>query len=221
MLIVCEGVDAAGKATQSRALAQRLDAALFSFPRYGTPVGKAIKRHLHGEIQLCEVRHLLDPGGQTGRTQHREALEDALVFQSLNLLDKSDAASEIRRLLLNGQHVVCDRWIPSSRCYGAADGLDPAWLERMHASLPQADLNIFLDITPEEALRRRPEARDRYERDRDKQAAVREQYKQLWASGGDKYVTVDGDGGGSGDGPIFVVAERVWEVVAKRLHRDA
>lgn len=212
MHIVIEGLDASGKATQSAILAKRLDAALFSFPRYHTTVGKAIRRHLRSELALCEERAIDDITCVRSR-----APEDALVFQCLMLADKCDSAGDIPSILKGGQHVVCDRWIPSSRCYGTADGLDPAWLERMHASLPQADLNIFLDITPEEALRRRPEARDRYERDRDKQVKVRAEYQKLWASGGDKYVTVDGDGGGSGDGPIFTVSERVWEVVAKHL----
>lgn len=218
MLISVEGIDGSGKATQSGILARRLDAAVFSFPQYGTEVGKVIKRHLLGLISLRE-EHTIDSSDHTidGNTVYRKAPEDALVFQGLMLVDKSLAANDIRSALTGGQHVVCDRWIPSSQCYGAADGLDAAWLERMHASLPQADLNIFLDIMPEEAVRRRPEARDRYERDRAKQVAVRAEYQKLWAAGGDKYVTVDGDGGGSGDGPIFTVAERVWEVVAKRL----
>lgn len=171
-LIVIEGADGAGKNTQSKRIVEHLRAIghtahLYSFPRYGTPLGAAIRRHLMKEIALVE-----DPATR--------APEDAMMFQCLMLADKSDAAVSIREHLKNGDFVVCDRWIPSSYCYGKADGLDPEWLDRMHASLPVADLNIYLDVSPEETLRRRPAMRDRYEENRELQQRVRENYQQLW-----------------------------------------
>ena len=202
MLIAIEGVDSAGKATQAKILAHRLRAELYSFPRYNTPIGALIKRHLTGDVYLA-----------TTHSKNRDEA-DPFMFQCLMAADKLYAEPRILDTLVDENHVVCDRWIPSALCYGAADGLDRDWLSGLHASLLEADLNIFLDITPEEALRRRPEARDRFERDREKQKRVREEYKKLWTErGAPHYVTVDGDGGGSGDGPIFTVAERVWAVV--------
>ena len=55
--VVLEGLDAAGKATNAKRLIEKLDslgraAVLFSFPRYETETGKAIKRLLTGEIVL-------------------------------------------------------------------------------------------------------------------------------------------------------------------------
>ena len=204
MHICIEGADGAGKNTQAKILAHRMRAELYSFPRYNTPIGKLIKRHLVGDVALRE-EHFNDA---------RRAPEDALMFRCLMAADKLAAAQSMRDLLSNSVVVVCDRWIPSSLCYGAADGIDREWLKSLYAALPQADLNIFLDVTLDETLRRRPEARDRYERDQEKQLRVREEYKRLWADeGAPHYVTVDGDGGGSGDGPIFTVAERVWAAV--------
>jgi len=217
-IFVCiEGVDAAGKATQSKILAERLGAKLYSFPRYDTEIGKIIKQHLLGKVALREFRSSVD--NPSSGTAFPVASEDPLMFQALMLADKCNAAEELQELFLAGTPVVCDRWIPSAICYGAADGVDREWLMRAHLPLLSADLNIFLDITPEEALRRRPEARDRYERDREKQKRVREEYQRLWAGDyvddetGAHYVTVDGDGGGSGAAAIDVVAERIWVAV--------
>lgn len=219
-IFVCiDGIDGSGKATQSKILAERLGAKLYSFPRYETPIGKMIRRHLTGRVALRE-EHLIDSSDHTidGDVVFRVASEDSLMFQALMIADKCNAAEEIQDLFLDGTPVVCDRWIPSAICYGAADGVDREWLIQTHLPLPEADLNIFLDVTPEEALRRRPDARDRYERDREKQKRVREEYQKLWEEnavlidGAPIYVTVNGDGGG-GPGSIAVVAERVWAVV--------
>jgi len=209
MFICIEGTDGSGKATQSRILADRLGAQLHSFPRYDTPVGQVILHHLKGRVFLAS--HTPSPHLPC------RAPSDALAFQALMLADKCLAAKAINNELARGCAVVCDRWIPSSLCYGAADGLDPALLSDMHVTLPKADLNIFISVSPEEALRRRPEIRDRYELDREKQAAVRKQYEALWAAGGAAYATVNGEGTEEGVGPIESVAERIWKAVQMKF----
>ncbi len=224
-LFVCiEGLDASGKNTQSKILAERLKAKLYSFPRYDTPMGQVIKRHLTGQIELStqDEESVIVPGiGSVTRSvpgSRRRAPEDSLMFQALMLADKCNIADEIQDTFLGGTPVVCDRWVPSAICYGAADGVDRNWLIQTHRALPEADLNIFLDVTPEEALRRRPDARDRYERDREKQKRVRHEYQRWWSEnsvhyeGAPLYAVVNGDGGG-GPGSIAVVAERIWAVV--------
>ena len=125
-------------------------------------------------------------------------------------MDKMDAAVEIRHHLDRGTVVVCDRWWQSAYAFGASDGLDPDWLVRVHASLPSAWLNVFIDVPPEEALRRRPEARDRYERDREKQKIVRANYESLWTNAGPDYVKIDGLG------TIEEVHERIWKALEER-----
>ncbi len=216
LMVVLDGCDGAGKATQSKILAERLGAKLYSFPRYDTLIGKTIKRHLRNEVELrerVETITVIEAGIDRIAARTRTAPEDPLMFQTLMVADKLDASWDIEHELLRGTSVVCDRWIPSAICYGAADGVDKEWLVCVHALLPQADLNIFLDVSPEEAIRRRPQARDRYERDREKQERVRGQYRQLWADeAGAHYVTVNGDGGG-GPGSIDVVSERIWAAV--------
>jgi dTMP kinase len=172
-LFAIEGIDAAGKATQSRLLAEffkekGFETHLISFPRYESPTGRAILRHLKGEIMTAQ------------HTPFSKAPEDALAFQCLMTADKYAAAPEISNWLRNGDVVICDRWWPSACAYGAADGIPLDWLLNVHLGLPQAKAHFLLDVAPGEALVRRPEARDRYERDREKQEKVRSQYLNLW-----------------------------------------
>lgn len=211
MFVAIEGTDGAGKATQAKMLAERIDrtgnfATVLSFPRYETELGRAILRHLKGETTLAEAV------GMSG--EYKTAPEDPLVFQCMMLADKYDAAPEIRDALRRGRTVICDRWIPSCIAFGGADGLPIAWLSRVHEQLPQPDLNVFIDVPEDEALRRRPQMRDRYERDREKQKVVRANYKQLWEArstqpANGRWVTVNGLG------TVDEVHARIWaEIVA-------
>lgn len=213
-IIVLEGLDAAGKNTQSKRLVEKLDsigrsAVLFSFPRYETEVGKAIKRLLTGELLVAEQGHEHDPV--------RRAPEDPLILQALNLIDKYDAVHDMDTAVEHGSIVVCDRWTPSALCFGDADGLDSVWLQRVQNYLPMGDLNLFIDVPQEEALRRRPQMRDRFERDREKQNVIRANYETLWAAAAEDeengwgWVKIDGVG------TEDEVAGRIWTRVMDLL----
>jgi thymidylate kinase len=182
MFIVLEGPDAVGKNTQKERLALKLErlgreVVAFSFPRYKTVLGAAIERHLRKEIVVAEAD---DIEGSTGKPLVTR--EDPMVFQCMMVVDKYDAAPAIEDALGRGAVVIADRWWQSAYCYGAADGLPKEWLLRAHKRLPQADLNFWISIPPEEAFKRRPKARDRYEEDRAKQAVVRDHYNDLWGA---------------------------------------
>jgi dTMP kinase len=203
MFIVLEGLDAAGKATQSKLLAEKIrqegrEVQLESFPRYGTPLGQMILNHLKGErIEFISA----DP------------FEDATVLQCMMLADKYDANAKIRQQLHQGTDVIADRWSPSAYCYGVGDGLSSEWLWRTQLALEAPDLCIFIDVPPEVAFQRRPEVRDRYEKDREKQTRIREAYSYLWEvvhGQNTGWVSIDGRGS------IEEVRESIWNHVVSR-----
>ncbi|CAB4131363.1 Tmk Thymidylate kinase [uncultured Caudovirales phage] len=172
MIIAIEGLDASGKATQAKAVAQELQpSTVISFPRYDGPFGEIIKGHLHERLILC---------GQSEQGVLSPSKFDPVVFQSLMTSDKYDAASEIEALDRKGQCVVLDRYWPSACCYGADDGLDFGSMLKINSRLPPADLYVLLDISVEKAAGRRPKARDRYERDKEKLARIRDRYLYMW-----------------------------------------
>ena len=55
-------------------------------------------------------------------------------------------------------------------------GLDAAWLADMQKYLPEPDITFLLDIAPETSARRKTTDRDRYERDLQMLARVRDSY---------------------------------------------
>ncbi|MCJ7609243.1 dTMP kinase [Candidatus Bathyarchaeota archaeon] len=168
-LIVLEGIDKAGKDTQTRLLADSLRRAgmtvnCVSFPDYATPLGRDIKRFLAGKVCFGpEVRQLL----YVANRWEREA--------------------DIRSWLDDKHYVLADRYIPAGLVYGMVNGLDLDWMLHLEEGLPRADLVIVLDIPPERAVERE-KARDIYEKDIEFQAKIRSTYLQLSAKFGWKVV---------------------------------
>jgi dTMP kinase len=211
-LIALEGTDAAGKATQSKLLAERIsrlghEAVVYSFPRYETEVGKTLRRHLMGETAVVQS---LIRGQNVDTLPLIRADEDPLWFQSVMLADKMDAATDIRAHLRAGRYIICDRWTPSAQAFGASDGLSRDWLRRVQEPLPEADLYLLLTVSEEETLRRRPVLRDRYEKDREKQKVVRAEYEALWRERvtDARWRTIDGEGPDAA-----TVHARIWREV--------
>jgi dTMP kinase len=164
MLIVFEGLDQSGKETQAKRLRARFEAGgrrvqFLSFPEYDTPIGREIRQALDGAREFA-----------------------ADVMQLLYVANRLEFRPQIERALAAGDIVICDRYCASSIAYGEAQGLDPAWLSEIQRSLPKADLTILLDIAPETAVRRKSTGRDRYERDLDLLARVRQSYLRQTAA---------------------------------------
>src|SRR5262249_46787612 len=173
LLIAFEGLDQSGKQTQAELLRDRLKqegrkARLVSFPDYGTSIGEEIARALQGE---------------------REYGPD--VMQLLYVANRYERKPDLRRWLDGGLVLVCDRYLASSVAYGEAFGLDPAWLVEMQEFLPPPALTILLDIAPQTAASRKAVDRDRYERDLELLARVRDSYHRQAAAGG--WVVLDGE----------------------------
>jgi dTMP kinase len=160
-LIAIEGIDQAGKQTVCDWLAQELRAhgvqtEQTGFPDYATPLGQEITAFLRGQrVYPAEARQLLYAANRWER------------------------AAEIRAWLADGRAVVVDRYIASGVAYGAAQGLDMAWMLSVEQGLPPAGLTILLDITPDVSLARKTTARDAYEARLDLLAQARDAYLTL------------------------------------------
>jgi dTMP kinase len=172
LLIAFEGLDQSGKQTQAEHLRDRLVerrrlVRLLSFPAYNTPIGEELGRALPGA---------------------RDYGPD--VMQLLYIANRYEWKPEIARELARGTILICDRYLASSIVYGDAFGLDAAWLRETQKYLPQADLTFLLDIAPEVSARRKTADRDKYERDLELLARVRESYLRQVT---DSWVRLDAD----------------------------
>ncbi len=180
LFIAFEGIDASGKATQSALLAERLKAELFSFPAYDTPFGKLIKAHLEKWWYASWDDRLTGDDVKKGwAVQDQCPPLDPMALQAMMLANRMEMAAELSKKRTSGC-VVADRYWASGYAYGRADGLDGDHLLRIHEYLPQPDLSILLDVDVSDSLARRPERRDRYERDTPLLEKVRGYYLELW-----------------------------------------
>lgn len=209
MMVCIEGIDAAGKASQSRRLAHRMKAELFTFPDYTTRIGHMIKGHLSGYWTAAPRGPVDDPNPERVKTL------DAVVFQALQLANRMEHAATIAGLQVDGRNVVLDRYWPSGFVYGTADGLDGDWLISLHQWLPQPDLFLLLDVDPAVSTQRRPERRDRYEKQEGLMTRAVGLYRDLWTVNraksqpfGTRWVVVDGNE------TEDEVAADIWRIVS-------
>ena len=164
-LIVIEGGDGSGKATQTRKLFERLrdlenKVMRISFPNYESESSALIKMYLRGDF-----------GGSAEDVNPYAAATFYAVDRFAGFFDWKDVYRAERGI------VFSDRYVSSNMAYQAAK-IDKksdrtkflAWLDDLefkHFGLPRPDLTIFLDMPPEiSAILRRERGReDIHERD--------------------------------------------------------
>jgi dTMP kinase len=145
-IIVLEGIDKAGKSTQSKLLMDYLKLSgkictLITFPDYTTSIGAEIKAFLEGKRDYpIELKHIL---------------------LSANRWEKK---KEIESMVDSGTIVIINRYYQSNLVYGTSNGLNLRWLLSLEKGLPTADLVIVLDVTPRITLKRSLEP-DEFEKD--------------------------------------------------------
>ncbi len=149
--VVLDGIDGCGKSTQAQRLAERL----------GRETGRPV-RHLRepGSTRLGEGLRALLLGREFAPTANVEALLFAAARAQM-------LAELVEPALAVGEHVVCERFHPSTFAYQAVAGGLPeaevlALLQRW-AGKPAPDLLLWLDLSVDSALARRGRASDRIE----------------------------------------------------------
>lgn len=141
-LIVIDGIDGSGKATQTKLLAERLRRAgsavrTIAFPRHGNESAWLVSEYLSGKYGNAEE---VDP-------------YQASLFYAL---DRYDASFQIRDWLSRGQTVIADRYVTANMGHQGSKISNPLerklffdWLYRLEyeiLNIPRPDLNIFLHL---------------------------------------------------------------------------
>jgi len=175
ILIAIEGIDAAGKRTQSSILqawfnSKGLTTRTLSFPVYETTIGKEIRKFLDGSVDYPQqVRAMLYAANRWEKKTELEAV-----------LSKTDVT-------------IVDRYSGSNLAYGVSNGLELEWLLHLEEGLPEPELVLLLDASPTKLVPRRGDRKDSYERNASLQEKAREAYIGLAKRFG--WSIVDADGG--------------------------
>jgi len=161
LIIAIEGLDQAGKKTQTEMLVKalrrsKIKTAVFSFPDYSTTIGKEIKRYLYGKRKFPpEIIHYLYAANR---------------WEKLEEIKKSAAKNSI---------LVMNRYYHSNLVYGIANGLKEKWLQKLEEGLPKADLVIVLDASQNDSFLRKKSKRDRFEKNKDFSKKISQIYRRL------------------------------------------
>ena len=161
-VIVIEGMDKAGKTTQSRLLLGALKllgkiCVMVDLPDYTTPIGGEIRAFLDGKRDYPnELKHML---------------------LSANRWEKK---REIESMIDNGTIVILNRYYQSNLVYGISNGLSMNWLLNLDRGLPKEDLVILLDVNPNTSFQRaEAEYRDAFEMNQTLLLEVYKNYRKL------------------------------------------
>lgn len=178
VFVAFEGIDASGKSTVAKIIAERFGAR-FTFEPGDTPVGVDLRKWLLSN--------------ETPMKPESEAL--------LMLADRSHHVfSLIEPTLESGSHVVSDRYYASTLAYqGYGRGLD---LTELRAATDLAigetlpDVTILIDVTIEVANERRArDSKDRFESaDEHFHERVRQGYLEIASNAREMWVVIDGSG---------------------------
>jgi dTMP kinase len=154
-IIVFEGTDASGKATQAKLFFEKLqflgiDAELFSFPRYNSFFGGLVGKHLAGEF---------------GSIKELSPEFCALLYS----LDRYQIKKEIEEKVAAGKVLVMDRYVQSNIAHQTAKFSSPleqknflAWAESLESRMPKASAIVFFNM-PTEAAQKLMAGKDRAE----------------------------------------------------------
>ncbi len=149
-LIVIEGTDCSGKATQSELLLKRLEndgykVVKMSFPMYDTPTGKIVGGPYLGKASICN-------GWFSEGANNVPAKVASLYYAA----DRLYNVSKIKDNLDNDSIVILDRYVTSNMAHQGGKIKDKEerlemfkWLERLEydlLELPKPDIKIFLHM---------------------------------------------------------------------------
>ncbi len=223
LFIVIEGTDGSGKSTQYEELRKHLkesghEVVDIHFPRYDQESSYFVREYLAGNYGGAD-----DVGPYTGS-----------LFYAL---DRYQAAAEIKKAILAGKVVLCDRYVGSNMAHQGTKFKNDEerrgyfiWLDNLEfetLAIPRPDLNFVLN-TPIETITKRLKAKEQssthvkkdiHEIDENHIAKSLEVYKDLCNLFPKDFQRIDSERGGEILG-VEEIHKMIWEKVKPMLKQS-
>lgn len=147
MLIAFAGCDGAGKSVHSRAVVAWLRSE-------GRDVEFVDRWDIHDRERFPECRFL---GGPLSELRQCIAEMQDPMARAMFLFWTMRLTIMKRDLSAPGRIYVTDSYWMKHAAVEIVYGCDPAWVEKTVQAFPRPDLTFYLDVEPEDALRRKPD----------------------------------------------------------------
>lgn len=183
--VTLEGCEGVGKSRQIKMLCEYLSA---------NGVGYYLTREPGGTFVSEQIRNVILDGANSSMTDECEALLYAAARAQL-------IKEELEPRLNRGELVLCDRYVDSSLAYqGKARGLGYDFIRNINSYAFQnfmPDLTLFLNLSPEEAFKRKggADGKDRVELSgMEFHRKVYEGYLEIAEIYSDRFAVIDASG---------------------------
>jgi len=172
LYIAVEGIDGAGKTTQSKRLIryfrQKRIPAIYVEEPTKNPVGTLVRKGLRGEISFSEE-------------------EMALLFAADRLWLKNRV---VLPALRKGYNVVSDRSVISSLAYQTAATSQRKWVAEINKHALKPDIIVYIELNPLKAIKRIAKTKQRYEKinflrlvDKEYKRVIGREKNVVWVNG--------------------------------------
>lgn len=169
MLIIFEGLDNCGKTTIAGMLKEHYESRDFQVEfthEFETNIGLEIKK-------MAEEKKL-----------------DSILKSYLFAADRYIRLREYSEEDFNNKIILFDRYFQSAIAYRTAEGIDPDWIKSINSIFRQADIAFYIDITPEESIRRNTDKKfniiyseERLKAVRNAYLSILKEYKMIFIDG--------------------------------------
>lgn len=133
MLIIFEGLDNCGKTTLANMIKN-----FYLSNGVAAEISKEFETNIGIELKNMAAAGTLDP-----------IIKTFLFATDRYIRMKNISEEEYQTKIL-----LFDRYVPSAIAYRMAENVDKKWVETINSIFPKADLGFFIDISPEESVKR-------------------------------------------------------------------
>jgi dTMP kinase len=183
-IVAFEGIDGSGKTTQAERLCRRLQESGISASYYHTPYNSDLRKEI--------IKRLSEKDN-----------DPAAIIRLFN--------EDIYRMLADASAaiLVADRWTYSSIANWVGNGMNYHQVLDMICDIPKADLCFFMDVSPEQVLKRKLDPDDPQHSLKPQQIKYANYLKYM--TGLDEIVRIDGSQ------PIGSITELVYQAALDKI----